>query len=108
MAIPASELEYLRDRLGERIPAGGTEADTMFTNQQLSDLYDRSDAVMEDAILEGWRIKVAEFSNLVDTTEGTSKRSMGDLRVQAQAILDDLQESASSNQVTRIYKLGRY
>jgi hypothetical protein len=102
-----SDLDYLRGRLGERIPDGGTEAETMFTNHQLSDLIDRADGDMETAITEGWKIKVAELASLVDTAEGTSKRSMSDLRVQAQAVLDDLVDNSTSRRRTRIHTLGR-
>lgn len=102
-----SDLDYLRARLGERIPDGGTEVDTLFTNHQLSDLIDRSDGDMDLAILEGWAIKVAELSNLVDTAEGTSKRSMSDLRVQAQSVLDSLIMNSASSRRTRIHTLGR-
>jgi len=105
--MEVTDLDRLRDRLGERIPDGGSEADTMFTNHQLSDLLDRNDGDLEAAIFEGWQIKVAEFSNLVDTTEGTSKRSMGDLRSQAQAILDELRDSSPTNRRTRIHTLRR-
>jgi len=101
------DLDRLRDRLGERIPDGGSDADTLFTNYQLSDLLDRNDGVFEDALVEGWQIKVAEYSNLVDTTEGTSKRSMSDLRSQAQAILENLEANTTANRRTRVHTLGR-
>lgn len=96
--------EELRARLGERIPATGTDADTMFTDAEIIDLITNyGDA----AVLEGWRRKAAEFANLVDTTEGTSKRAMSDLHNNALAMVAMLDASAGTSRVTRIHRLSR-
>lgn len=101
MATPS---ENLRAVLGERIPALGTEADTMFTDAELLDLL----AIYgEDAEIEGWRRKAAEFASLVDTTEGTSKRAMSDLHSQALAQIKALQAGNAGKAGTRLYKLRR-
>lgn len=84
MATPA---EQLRELLGERIPAGGTDADTLFSDDQIDDLLTRN-ATMNEAAHEGWRIKAAELSDLVDTAEGTSKRAMSDLHKHAIAMIE--------------------
>lgn len=69
----------LRGLLGEDIPAGGTEADTLFTDLEISDLILEHPTNMDRAAYEGWRIKAARLSNLVDTTEGNSQRKFSDL-----------------------------
>lgn len=101
MTITLSEL---RAQLGERIPAHGDESDTMFTNAELMDLI----AVHGDkAVLAGWRIKAAEFANLVDTTEGTSKRAMSDLHANALKQIAALESGVEVARGTRIRRLGR-
>lgn len=73
----------VRELLGERIPVGGTAEDTMFTDAQIEQLLTDHDNDLDEAVGHGWKIKAAEFANLVDTAEGTSKRSMSDLHQHA-------------------------
>ena len=101
MTITLSEL---RAQLGERIPAQGDESDTMFTNAELMDLI----AVHgDDSVLAGWRLKAAEFANLVDTTEGTSKRAMSDLHANALKQIASLQSGVEVTRGARVHRLGR-
>jgi hypothetical protein len=100
MALPS---ETLRSQLGERIPVGGTDADTMFTDAEIIDLLSYSNPE-----LEGWRRKAAEFANLVDTTEGTSKRAMSQLHANALNQIDRLEgEIVESTVRTRSHRLSR-
>lgn len=72
--------ERLRLILGESIPSGGVEADTMFTNLQLQDFLDQAGTLgTPKAAVLGWQAKAAEYANLVDVTEGPSSRAMSDL-----------------------------
>jgi hypothetical protein len=73
------EGEKLRGLLGERKPPGGSESDTLFTDQQILDLIDEAGGDVEKAAFAGWRYKQAEFANLVNVTEGNSRRDMSDL-----------------------------
>jgi hypothetical protein len=78
--VPDSDLnvENLRQYLGEPIPLGGDESDTLFTDAQLEQLIlDTGD--WEHALNQGWAQKAASYAGLVDTAEGTSKRSLSDL-----------------------------
>lgn len=78
----ATPLERVREELGEVIPVGGTEADTMFTDLQIQAWIDEEETLNE-AIARGWRAKAAQYADLVDTAEGTSKRAMSDLHTNA-------------------------
>lgn len=71
--------QRLRDLLGEPIPPGGTEADTLFTEEKITDLLLQANGDLDRAAFEGWRAKAASLSNLVDTTEGNSQRKFSQL-----------------------------
>jgi hypothetical protein len=79
----ATNPERVRDLLGEQIPLGGHASDTMFTDEKIADLLLQAGDNVEAAVAEGWRIKAANYADLVDTAEGTSKRSMSDLHEHA-------------------------
>ena len=76
-----SDIDRVRAVLAERIPTDGDENDTMFPDDQIQDWIDVDGAgVVGNAVyLAGWKAKAAEYSNLVDVTEGNSSRSMSDL-----------------------------
>lgn len=82
-----TDSERLRLYLGESIPEGGTAADTFFTDAQVTDLLAGSESVFA-AAAEGWRIKAAEYSHLVDVSEGGSSRNLSALYKQALAELE--------------------
>lgn len=81
--MPLTNAEKVRQLLGEQIPTSGTEADTLFTEEEINDLLhgvaegDRNG--VERAVYEGWRAKAAKLSNLVDTTEGNVQRKFSQL-----------------------------
>lgn len=77
--MPLTDAERLRDLLGESIPPGGSEADTLFTDEKVLDLLTLSGGDLDRAAYEGWRAKAAALSNLVDTTEGNSQRKFSQL-----------------------------
>lgn len=79
----ATDAERVRRQLGERIPQGGTDADTMFTDQEILDLLTESGGDVEAAVAEGWKVKTAEAVDLVNTQEGTSKRNLSDVHEHA-------------------------
>lgn len=76
----------VRELLNEDIPAGGTEADTLFTDAQIQGWIDATSDT-DSAVVIGWRAKAAKYADLVDTSEGTSKRAMSDLHEHALAML---------------------
>lgn len=79
--------DRLRSLLGEEIPAGGTEADTLFTDEKIEDVLLASGGDLDAAALSGWRIKAAKLSDLVNVTEGNSSRAMSDLHKNALAMV---------------------
>ena len=102
----ATDAERVRSRLGERIPEGGSEADTLFTNQEIQDLLDGRS--IEEAVLEGWKTKAGLLSDLVDTAEGTSKRAMSDLHANALRMVASMETSLGlGTRRTRLHRLGR-
>ena len=72
------QIAALRGHLGERIPAGGTEADTMFTDVELGTVVDSTPNEYA-AALKGWEQKRAEWASLVNVTDGASSRALSDL-----------------------------
>lgn len=86
--MPTTDVTRLRRKLGENIPAGGSDADTMFTNVEVQALLDDSGSDVTKAALEGWRAKAAEYSNLVNVSEGNSQRQMSDLHKHALTMID--------------------
>lgn len=69
----------LRQMLGEAIPANGSELDTAFTEDTIEDLLERAGDDLNQAAFLGWEAKASALSNLVDTSEGSSRRAMGAL-----------------------------
>jgi hypothetical protein len=74
--VALTEQEWFRQMLGESIPTGGTDADTMFTDVQVQEFIDRGTSA-EHSIYLGWQAKAAELSTMVNTTEGQTRLDMG-------------------------------
>lgn len=67
--------ELLRIYLGETVPEGGSDIDTMFTDEEI-DTFLTSTGSSEEAAALGWNAKAASLSHLVDMAEGSSRRSL--------------------------------
>ena len=93
MDATIADVNRLRSLLGERIPAGGSDEDTLFDHAEILELF--TDRTFDEALLEGWRQKAAELANLVDTAEGTSKRANSDLSKNALAMVAALEEAGT-------------
>lgn len=85
----------LRNLLGEPIPADGDASDTLFTEEDIAHLLSENPGNIERAAYEGWRIKAAHFSNLVDVTDGNASRAMSDLYGNADKMVKLYQRSSS-------------
>src|SRR6478752_7829163 len=81
MAI--TDVDRLRGLLGESIPDSGSASDTLFTDEEIQDYLDQT-GDLDRAAYEGWKVKAARLSNLVDTTEGNSQRKFSQLSTQAE------------------------
>lgn len=77
MALDA--ITRLRQMVGERIPPGGDETATRFTNAEIQDFLDRTGNDQIRAAYEGWKVKAGLFANLASTTEGNASRLNSDL-----------------------------
>jgi len=86
MAATPEQITQLRLLIGEPIPTGGSEDDTLFTDLQVRSWID-SNPDMERAAYDGWRAKAAQFANLVNVTDGASSREFGDLLDNARAMV---------------------
>jgi hypothetical protein len=109
MATAAQRTE-IRLKLGEVIPEGGTDADTLFSDIQVDNLVDKHGSV-DAALGEGWQIKAGLLAGLVDIAEGGSKRNLSSLYQNALRMAEvygfnDLSSSGPSNHV-RIRTLHR-
>lgn len=83
----------LRALLGEAIPVGGSDEDTMFTDEEIEDLLEKGGEANEEFPLEagayyGWLEKMANFANLVTVNEGNASRELTELHRNAQRMVD--------------------
>lgn len=78
MNATPGDIDNLRLKLGEAIPAGGTAADTLFSDDQLTALLTAAPFI-DRAAYEGWKIKAAHFSSLVNVTDGAASREFAKL-----------------------------
>lgn len=73
MLTPEQQLRLL---VGERIPPGGSETDTLFSDEELSIILNRHEDNLTAAAAEAWAIKAAEFAVLIDISEEGSERRL--------------------------------
>lgn len=81
--MPQSDADKLRALLGEDYPDGGDASDTLFTDEEIQRYLDDNSESIERAAYDGWRIKAARLSSLVDSTEGNISRKYSQLAVRA-------------------------
>ncbi len=98
----------LRLYLGEVIPSGGTDADTMFTNDDIDTLLTQAGTPVSAAVL-GWQAKAAQFARLVDVSEGPSKRFLQQRFENAAAMIEHYSSQAGGVGAgrTRVKKIHR-
>lgn len=96
--------ERLRALLGESIPAGKTASDTLLSDDVIDDLLQRYEDNPLAARGEGWELKAALLSTLVDTTEGGSSRRLSQ---QHAAALKQAAAFGANSGTTRVHRLRR-
>ncbi len=74
-----STVPQLRILINERIPSGGTEADTRFTDNELALILVRCNYNIYAASAEGWYVKAGMFSMMIDVDESGSNRNLSDI-----------------------------
>lgn len=102
--------ELLRIYLGEVIPEGGSDTDTMFTDAEITAFLDDTADTFAAAAL-GWNAKAANLAHLVDMAEGSSRRSFSQRWENAIKMAEyyTAQSGGSSSGVsgTRIHEIER-
>ena len=78
MATQQDNINEVRENIGEVIPEGGTESDTLFTDEQIIKWINDTSS-LDAASLKGWKKKMADFANLVNVTDGAAARTFSDL-----------------------------
>lgn len=101
-----TDAERLRQKLGESVPEGGTDADTLFSDAQIADFL-ATTTTMEEAAYEGWIAKAAELANLVTVQEGQSKLNMSDLHQAALKQVEAFGVMAGVGAKSRSIRIGR-
>ena len=88
MATP-TEIADLRRMINE-------PTTTTYTDDALSDLIDAA-ADLDAAASSVWTEKAATYTELVDVSEGSSRRSLGDLHEQALVMAKHYRSTSSGN-----------
>lgn len=104
--MATAQEDLLREYLGEEIPEGGSDSDTMFSHAAVTALLARNTGDLQRAAAEGWSIKAAKYARQVDVSDGTDNRQMSQLH--RQAVIEWQRWSGpSTSGGTRIYQLRR-
>jgi hypothetical protein len=102
-----SDEELTRVYLGEAIPDGGSDADTLFSHADVTALLARSSGDVRAAAVEGWSIKAAHYAKQVDVSDGTDTRQMSQLHRQAVTEWQRWSGAVSPAGRTRVHQLKR-
>lgn len=90
----------LRGLLGESIPSGGTDEDTMVSSALVQAWIDSSSTLTRAAI-KGWKFKKAAWANLVNVTDGAASREFGQLIANADLMIEMYTEDAQGPSLGR-------
>jgi hypothetical protein len=80
-----SRADLLRLRLAEQIPDGGSDADTLFTDEEIAEFLSETGGNLDAAAMRGWQAKAGKLAELSDVIEGNSTRKLSDLHEHALA-----------------------
>ncbi len=104
----------LRAYLGEPIPPGGTDADTLFTNAEITDMLVTGNGQTTNpqralwyAAAEGWERKAGMFAEMVDNQTGGTNRLNSQHFDHAKERVEHFRELASGRLRTTIGKIVR-
>jgi hypothetical protein len=88
MAVSEQDIFKVRERMGENGPT------SQWTNDMIIDKINEAEGSLLMAAALGWESKAAALANLVNSSEGSSNRSLGDLYKNALAMADRLRRLA--------------
>lgn len=103
-----NDAQQLRMLLGEDTPSGSDDSDTMFKDAEIEHFISTTPN-LERAAYEGWRVKAARLSTLVDTTEGNAQKKYSQMMAHAQDMMKTYSRSGGgpTDGRTRIGKITR-
>lgn len=106
-SIP-SNVDFLRLLLQEPIPEGGHDSDTLFLDEHLVAILNRSGNVFSYAAYIGWNIKAGAYAILTDRNDGLSEKKLSQAATAARAQAKIWQAIALSEvaQLGRTYAPG--
>lgn len=88
-------LDLLREYLSDPTPESGDEDPPMFSDARLEAMLARADGDPERAAADGWKMKAANYAEMVDVTEGNASRAMSDLQDHALNMSKTFEKSRS-------------
>lgn len=104
----------LRAYVGERIPVGGSDTDTLFTTDEINDLminfqgpFAGTPEGLYLAAAEGWERKASYYADQADHEQGGSKDMLSQLNTKAIAEADRYRSLAYDRRIPRIGKISR-
>lgn len=80
--------QRLRAKLGDSIPQGGSQADAMFTDSEITSLLEENNGDINAAAYWGWDEIVAKYVHLVSVNEGNASRELTELHRNALRMRD--------------------
>ena len=80
--------QHTRALLGESYAPPQTDADTMFSDEEIEDFLEQGFDSPFAAAYYGWMEKAANYAALVNVNEGNAAREMSDLHRQAMRMAD--------------------
>jgi hypothetical protein len=72
---PAAKLRLF---LSEKIPEGGSDTDTYFSDAEIENILEDANGDTRRAAYIGWQAKAAYYADLVTVSEGNAIRQMSD------------------------------
>lgn len=79
-----SNVSYLRLILQEVIPPNASDSDTLFLDQHIVEILNRSNNVLSYAAWTGWMIKAGALAVLTDRNDGLAQKRLSQAAVAAQ------------------------
>lgn len=104
-----SPAEKLRLFLSEKIPQGGSDTDTYFSDAEIENILEDTDGDVRRAAYIGWQAKAAYYADLVTVSEGNAIRQMSDAYDHAIKMVKQFGDSGSllTSGRTRIGRIRR-
>jgi len=106
-------VDRLRAYVGERIPTGGADTDTMFTDDEINDLLTNFQSPLQGneglylAAAEGWERKASNYADQADHEQGGAKDTLSQLRSQAVQEADRFRKLAYGRFTPRVGRIVR-